>query len=140
MSSSFLHLFTDNAALCLLLSISLVSPPLVLMQLQDRLTSMTSSERCSISRGCEHDQVGTSLSSFGHKGRVACDRTSPPTEKHQLLFAANGCYPFTSMHSPSSILALFLNLDSGFFPLAEAKFCAPAAFHLSAHVREVKGM
>lgn len=68
----------------------------MLMQLQDLLTSVTSSERCSISRGCEHDQVGTALSSSGYKGRVACDRTLPPTEKHQLLFTGDGCCPFSS--------------------------------------------
>lgn len=86
------------------------------MQLQDLLTSMTSSERCSISRGCEHDQVGTSLSSFGYK-----DRTSPSTEKHQLLFAASGCSPFTFMLSPLFNLSSFWNLDFVFFPLAEAR-------------------
>lgn len=34
-------------------------------QLQHFLTSMTSSERCSIRRGCERDKAGTSLCSFG---------------------------------------------------------------------------
>lgn len=40
------------------------------------------------------------------------------------------------LHSILPGLALFLNLDSIFFPLVEAKFCAPAALHLSAHKSE----
>lgn len=76
-------------------------------QLQHFLTSMTSRERCSIRRGCERDKAGTSLSSLVHKGRMACDRTSAPTERHLLLFAFNGCSPCTYT-LPFSILALFI--------------------------------
>lgn len=62
-------------------------------QLQDFLTSMTSSERCSIRRGCQRDQAGTSLSSLVHKGRMGCNTTSAATEKHLLQCALNGCGP-----------------------------------------------
>lgn len=139
MSTPFLHLFTDKAAVCLLLSIFLVSPPLMLMQLQDLLTSMTSWERCSISRGCEHDQVGTSLSSFGYKGRAACDRTLPPTEKHQLLFAADGCCPFTSipLFNLSSFFECRLHLLS--FTSSQILCFSSISFECT-HVREVKGV
>lgn len=142
------------------LAVPLLLPPFVPTQLQDFLTSMTSSERCSISRGCERDQVGISLSSLGHKGRMARNRTSVPTERHPLLFALNGCCPFTYT-LPSSILALFyfsaflffsfsksiamkgffLSL-SFFFPFflyyrsIRNKICAPAALQLSAHITQ----
>lgn len=64
-------------------------------QLLDSLTPMTSSERFSISSGSKRDQAGTSLSSLGHKGVMACNRPSAPTERHLLLFALTARCPFT---------------------------------------------
>lgn len=141
-----------HASLCFCVCLWPVSvfPPLLFvpMQLQDSLTSMTSSERCSISRGCERDQAGTSLSSLGHKSRMVGNRTSAPAERHPLLFALNGCCPFTYSH-PSSVSVLF-----GFFSFSQSaaikgfcffpflfcairnKICARAAVQLSEHITQ----
>lgn len=138
-SASFLHLFADNAALCLLLSISLASPPLVLMQLQDLLTPMTSSERCSISRGCEHDQVGTSLSSFGYKGRVACVSTSSPNRKAPAFVC---CQWMQSIHL-HALFNLSSFLKSGLRLLSFSRsqiLCSSSISSDCTHVRIVKGM
>lgn len=79
------------------------------------LTSMTNSERSSISRGCERDQVGTSLSSLGNKSWLACNRTSVLTEKHPLLFALNGCCPFTYADPRPQSWLFFIFCSSLFF-------------------------
>lgn len=94
--------FAFNCSVCVLSHRSMSDFPFVSTQLQDFVTSVTSSERCSISRGCERDQVGTSLSSLGHNGRMAYNRTSASTERHLLLFVPNGCCPFTYALPPQS--------------------------------------
>lgn len=117
----FTHPHFSPLVLCLLQACLFGPPPHFLFNFICRcscrtfLTSMTNSERSSISRGCERDQVGTSLSSLGNKSWLACNRTSVLTEKNPLLFALNGCCPFTYADPRPQSWLFFIFCSSLFF-------------------------
>lgn len=88
------------------------------------LTSMTGSERCSISRGCERDQAGPSLSYSGPQRQDGLQQNISTNKKAPAFVCTLRMLPI-HLNTP------LLNLSSLFFFSSWFLSCAIKGFSLS---------
>lgn len=88
------------------------------------LTSMTGSERCSISRGCERDQAGPSLSYSGPQRQDGLQQNISTNKKAPAFVCTLRMLPI-HLNTP------LLNLSSLFFFFSWFLSCAIKGFSLS---------